>query len=144
MLAGSMASDATEEVLFEGRPALIPGLGALLIVILTLGLGLIWFWIQTRKYSYRVTSQRVIIDQGLFSKTLQQVDLHRVNDFVVERPFGQRMMGTGNLILQAMDKTTPQVRLDAIKTDVVDLYERLRKATEAEKQRLGVRVVDYE
>lgn len=139
-----MAAEATEEVLFEGRPALLPGLGSLLIAILTVGLGLIWLWLRTRQHSYRITSQRIVIDEGLFSKTLQQVDLYRVNDYVVERPFSQRVMGTGNIVLQTMDKTTPTIRLVDLSTDVVALYERLRKATEAEKLRRGVRVVDYE
>ena len=85
-----------------------------------------------------------MIERGVFSKEMQQVDLYRVVDYVVERPLGQRMMGTGNLILEAMDKTTPEVRIEGIKTDVVELYEKLRKATEQEKQRRNVRVLEVE
>lgn len=139
-----MTAAAPEEVLFEGRPALIPGLGSLLIVVLTAGLALGWLWIQSRRHAYKLTTQRIIVDEGIFSKTLQQIDLYRVNDYTVERPFGQRVMGTGNIVLQAMDKTTPEMRLVGLPTDVVALYERLRAATETEKQKRGVRVVDYE
>ena len=39
---------------------------------------------------------------------------------------------------------TPALRIDGIKADVVALYERLRKATEEEKRRRGVRVLDAE
>jgi len=53
-------------------------------------------------------------------------------------------MGNGNLVLEAMDKTTPEVRLLGLKTDVTLLYERLRAATEIEKRRRGVRVFDIE
>ena len=80
----------------------------------------------------------------LFSKRMDQIDLYRVVDYVVERPFGQRLMGTGNLVLRTSDKTTPEVRLVGLKTDVVALYERLREATEAEKQHRAVRVLDIE
>jgi hypothetical protein len=78
------------------------------------------------------------------SKNLEQVDLYRVTDYSVERPFLQRAMGTGNLILQTVDRTAPQVTLSNIKTDVVSLYEQVRAATEADRARRGVKVVDYE
>ncbi len=61
----------------------------------------------------------------------------------VERPFSQRIMGTGNIILEAIDSTSPVLRITGLKTDVIKLYEALRVATEAAKQRRGVRVVDY-
>lgn len=132
-----------EDLLFEGHPALVPSLGILLICIVTLGLALGVLWFRARSKRYKITSQRIVVDMGLFSKKMEQVDLYRITDYVVERPFGQRIMGTGNLVLEAIDSTSPVLRLDALKTDVVALYEKLRVATEAAKQRRGVRVVDY-
>ena len=134
---------ASEELLYEGYPSAVPSLGALLLCIVTLGIALLVLWVRARGKHYRITSQRIVIDLGLFSKKMEQVDLYRITDYVVERPFGQRIMGTGNLVLEAMDSTSPVIRLDALKTDVVALYEKLRVATEAAKQRRGVRVVDY-
>jgi uncharacterized membrane protein YdbT with pleckstrin-like domain len=133
-----------EELLFQGHPAVIRGAGGLLLAILTLGLSALVQYIRTRGTLYKITSQRIVVETGMFSKRMEQVDLYRVVDYVVERPFGQRIMGTGNLVLEAMDKTTPEIRIDGIKTDVVALYERLRFATEAEKRRRAVRVLDVE
>ena len=135
---------AAEELLFSGRPALIPGVGSLILAILTLGISVLVAWFRTRGIHYKITSQRVVIEQGIFSKRMEQLDLYRVVDYVVERPFGQRIMGTGNIILEAMDKTTPEIRIVAIKTNVVSLYEKLRYATEQEKKKRGVRVLDVE
>jgi uncharacterized membrane protein YdbT with pleckstrin-like domain len=115
-----------------------------LLVILTLGLWLIPSWWRSLGRHYRITSRRVVVETGVLSKRLEQVDLYRVNDYTVERPFLQRLMGTGNLLLKTMDKTTPEVNVLGIKTDVVSLYERLRVATEAEKTRHRSQVVDYE
>jgi uncharacterized membrane protein YdbT with pleckstrin-like domain len=137
-------SNGPETVIFEGAPALVPSLGALLATIFTLGLALIWFWFQRGGTTYKVTNQRVVIDSGLFSKKLDQLDLYRVNDFVVDRPFGQRLLGTGNIRMTTFDKSSPSVELVALKTDVVALYEVLRKAVETAKQNKGVRIVDYE
>lgn len=144
MASATLASHDGEEVLFEGRAALVPGFGTLLIAILTLGLWLIVRWFQTLGRTYRITTRRIVVESGVLSKKLEQIDLYRVADYTVERPFGQRIMGTGNLLLKTFDKTTPELNVLAIKTDVVKLYERVRAATEADKARRGVRMVDYE
>jgi uncharacterized membrane protein YdbT with pleckstrin-like domain len=133
-----------EETLFVGHPALLPSLKSLGLTIITAGLALIYFYLRKSGTSYKITSQRIVIDSGVFSKSLEQVDLYRVNDFQVERPFIQRIMGTGNLKLLTTDKTNPEVLLWGIHTDVVELYERVRVAVAAAKQAAGVRVVDNE
>lgn len=137
-------ADDHEETLFEGRPALLPSIGAWLAAIFTLGLALAYFWLRHVSKHYRLTTQRLVVETGLFSKRMDQLDVYRIQDFVVERPFGQRLVGTGNIILTAMDRTSPEVRLQGLKTDVVALYERLRKAVETQKRLRGVRLVDYE
>jgi uncharacterized membrane protein YdbT with pleckstrin-like domain len=133
-----------EEVLFEGRPALIPSVAVLLLVIVTLGTWLLpRFWWSLGLH-YRITTRRIVVETGVLSKRMEQIDLYRVNDYTVERPFLQRLLGTGNLLLKTFDKTTPELRVMEIKTDVVALYERLRQATEKDRAARGVRMVDYE
>src|SRR5690349_8147058 len=138
------AGSGGEDVLFEGRPAVLQGVGSLLLTIITLGIAAVVFWIRSLNKHYKITNQRIVIEHGVLSKRMEQIDLYRVMDYVVERPFGQRMLGTGNIVLDAADKSTPKVRIDGIKTDVLALYEKLRAATESEKRRRGVRVVDME
>jgi uncharacterized membrane protein YdbT with pleckstrin-like domain len=133
-----------EETLYEGRPAVVPGLGDLFLAILTVGLWYLYLWLRTRGISYKVTTRRVLVERGLLSKRLEQVDAFRIKDFVVERPFGQRLLGTGNLFLLTADSTTPAVELRGLRTDVVALYEKLRAAADADRARRGVRIVDNE
>ena len=140
----SALATSEEVVFFEGSPAILPGLGSWVLAVLTVGLYALFAWIVAKAVHYKITSQRVVIEHGLFSKRMEQIDLYRVVDYVVERPFGQRLVGTGNLILAAMDKTTPELKLSGLPTDVVKLYESLRRATEQEKRRRGVRVMDVE
>jgi len=144
MASSTLAAHDGEEVLFEGRAALVPSFGTLLMAIFTLGLWLLVRWFQTVGKSYRITTRRIVVETGVLSKKLEQIDLYRVADYTVERPFGQRIMGTGNLLLKTFDKTTPELNVLFIKTDVVKLYESVRAATEADKARRGVRMVDYE
>ncbi len=137
-------AEPKEEILYEGRGALLPSVGAWFLAILTLGLILPWYWARRLGRFYRITTQRVVVETGVLSKRMGQIDLYRITDYTVERPFSQRLVGTGNLILEAMDKTTPELRLVGLDTDVTALYEKLRLATEAAKRHRGVRVVDYE
>jgi uncharacterized membrane protein YdbT with pleckstrin-like domain len=136
--------DQPEETLFAGHPALVPSVGALLLTVLTVGLYLlVRLWVRLG-LRYQVTTRRVVVESGVLSKRLEQVDLYRVTDYQVERPLGQRLLGTGNLVLLTVDRTNPRVVLGELKTDVLALYEAVRAATEADRARRGVRVVDYE
>jgi uncharacterized membrane protein YdbT with pleckstrin-like domain len=139
-----LSAEHGEEILFEGRPALVPSIGQLLLCIVSLGLWLLPAWWRTRGISYRVTSRRIVVQTGVLSQRLEQVDLYRVSDYTVDRPFSQRLLGTGNLLLKTLDKNNPEVALRGIKADVVALYERVRAATELEKGRRGVRLIDNE
>ncbi len=144
MTTPSPLAPEQEEVLFEGNPALLPSLGSLLLAIVTLGLALLVFWARSHGIRYRLTSQRIVVEYGLLSKRTEHIDIYRVVDYIVERPFLQRVMGTGNLRLRTMDKSAPELNIFGIKTDVPALYERLRQATEIERARRGVRTVDNE
>jgi uncharacterized membrane protein YdbT with pleckstrin-like domain len=144
MTAPEPSASEAEEVFFDGRPALVPSLGAFLLAVVTAGLWLLPLWFRKLGCHYRVTSRRIVVETGVLSKRLEQIDLYRINDYTVERPFFQRLFGTGNILLKSMDKTTPELRIFGIRTDVVALYERLRVATETDKARRMTRVVDYE
>jgi len=143
-LASGDGDHAGETVLFEGRRALVPSVSVLLLAILTLGVWLLPRWWHRASKLYRVTTRRIVVETGVLSKRLEQIDLYRIADYTVDRPFLQRVMGTGNLLLKTFDKSTPELHLHDIKTDVVALYEKLRVATEAEKAKRGVRMIDYE
>ncbi len=123
---------------------MIRSVGPLLLSVLTLGIAALYFWVHARSQRYRITTQRVVVETGLLSKRLDQIDTYRIQDYVVERPLGQRLLGTGNILLMTQDRSTPALRIDGLRTDVIALYEQLRKATEVEKHRRGVRVLDTE
>lgn len=137
-------ASGAEELIFQGHPAAIRSIAGIFAAILTLGISVLVGWLKARGTHYRITSQRICVERGIFGKRMEQVDLYRVVDYVVDKPFGQRLVGTGNLVLETMDKTTPEIRIEGVRTDVTALYERLRFATEQEKKKRGVRVMDIE
>ncbi len=143
--ASPNSPEADETVLFDGYPALVPSVSSLCLVLVTLGLWLLPLWWRSRARHYRLTTRRVVVETGVLGKRLEQVDLYRVNDYTVVRPLGQRLLGTGDIVLRTLDKTSPIVAIEGIRADVVALYEAIRAATELEKSRRGsVRLMDIE
>lgn len=131
-----------ERVLFEGNPALLPSVTSYIWAILTLGLFALYRYWVVSGLRYKITTRRIVVETGVLSKTMEQVDLYRIADYAVERPFGQRLAGTGNILLETLDKSDSRVAIREIKTDVVALYEAVRQATEVDRQRRGVRIFE--
>jgi|SRR5688572_21798291 uncharacterized membrane protein YdbT with pleckstrin-like domain len=137
-----VANQEEETTLFEGRPALLPSLGAVLWAIVTLGVYALYrLWI-IKGIEYKVTTRRIVVETGVLSKKMEQVDLYRIADYAVERPLGQRLMGTGNISLETLERAEKQLDLRDLKTDVVALYEAIRQATELDRKRRGVRLFE--
>jgi len=128
-----------EHVIFEGRSAAIFSFGRLCIAILTVGIGWIVYKIQALATKYTLTSQRIQIEKGIFSKKMSTVELYRVDDFDVEFPFNMRIMGYGQLRIRSSDRETPDITLKGIK-DITQIYEALRESNLLERERRGVKV----
>ena len=133
---------ALERTLFEGSPAAIGTVWELVLTVLTLGIAGIFLAIRARGTVYKVTTTRIVVETGIANKKIEQVDLYRVVDFAVLLPLAERLVGTGTLLLETEDRTTREVRLERIRTDVRKLYEELRAARDAERTRRGVTTMD--
>jgi uncharacterized membrane protein YdbT with pleckstrin-like domain len=117
---------AEEEILYQGQPSVVGSLGRFLICIFTLGLGYLWFWIRTRHIKYLITSQRVVVERGIFNRIIDTIELYRVDDIELTKPFSQRLFGTGNITLITSDRLQPTIHLQRLPLDVRELYEKLR------------------
>lgn len=127
-----------ERILFKGNPAVIGSVTRLLIAIFTLGIGAIWFWLKSINTQYLITSQRIVIEVGVFSKNIDTLEIYQVDDIQLEKPLNQRIMGTGNLMLVTRDHTTPQVLLERLPIDVRELYEQMRPCIQQARFRFRV------
>jgi uncharacterized membrane protein YdbT with pleckstrin-like domain len=114
-------------------------LGPLAFAFLAVPLSLFLIrWLLTSSRIYEITSERIRTTTGLLSRTTTEVELYRVRDYTVFRPFGLRLVGRGNLILQTSDRTTPQVVLHAL-PNVEQLKDEIRANTERIRMKRGVR-----
>jgi membrane protein YdbS with pleckstrin-like domain len=100
-------------------------------------------WLVLASRRYEITSERLKITTGVFSKHYEVLELYRVKDMTLERPFLLRLFGLGNIVLLTSDKTQPEARLLAIR-GAGRLLEELRHHVEARRLKRGVREIDME
>jgi uncharacterized membrane protein YdbT with pleckstrin-like domain len=72
-------------------------------------------WMRLRSTMYTITNQRVLIEQGIFTKSVDEIDLRYVDDSQFVQTFVDRILGIGNVTLISSDKTTPRYMLRSIK-----------------------------
>jgi membrane protein YdbS with pleckstrin-like domain len=63
---------------------------------------------------YKVTNQRILVEQGVLSKSLEEVDMRSVDDTEVHQPFLERLFGIGEVWIVSTDKVAPKVLLQGI------------------------------
>lgn len=89
----------------------------IIIAIATLYLigGIVIRVLQTR---YRLTNQRLFIERGIFSRTLDQTELIRVDDVRMQQSFVNRIFGIGNITMLTTDMTDKSVAIVGVKEPV--------------------------
>jgi len=116
------------------------GLGAIMAIFLIVALSR---WIITRARVYRVTSQRIKITEGVFSRRTEEVELYRVRDYRLSEPFWMRLFGRGNIVISTTDNSSPTVVLEAIR-DPSGHREEIRKYVELCRDKKRVRITEME
>ena len=148
MEEGTTTSNTVEQPIWEGSSSQIRNLHIYLLCALLCVLVIPIFyaiakWIQLRARHYEITSQRVRIRQGVFSKRTDELELYRVKDSTVFEPFWQRLFGLGNIVVTTNDATTPTLTLEAL-PHAAETREKLRAATEECRDRKRVRIAEIE
>lgn len=75
--------------------------------------------------SYRLTSQRLFIADGLLSRTTDQTELIRVDDVRVHQSVWDRVFGVGRVEVVSTDATQPNLHVDGIR-DATQVAEHIR------------------
>lgn len=100
----------------------------------------IWAWLKVKSRVYTLTSERLLIEDGVFNKTQDTLELYRVRDLQVTAAFTQRIFGLENVHLLATDLTTESLVLDHVPA-ALNLRDKLRNSIEECRKRKGVREV---
>jgi hypothetical protein len=109
-------------------------------VLLLLAAG--WDWLVLKSRKWELTTERFTYSVGVLSRRTENMELYRIKDLTLRKPFLLRLLGYGFVDLVSSDRTDPTlVRIGAIRRPG-DLYQMIRKYTERQRQRRGVREID--
>ena len=116
--------------------------GFLLLLPVPIGIAA-WKWLELKSRVYEVTTERIKVSRGIFSKRTDELELYRVKDLTLIEPFFFRMFGLGSVIITTNDASTPMLTIHAVKR-VKELREDLRQAVEVCRDKKRVRLAELE
>jgi len=133
-----------EETIWRGTSSQMKNLGIYILCILVVPIPwAIARYLQTKNKVYELTSERLKITQGVFSKATSTVELYRVKDIEVRQPFWYRILGLENVQVTTSDVSSPSLLFDAIEV-TAGLPDKLRNQVEAIRVQKRVREIDLE
>jgi membrane protein YdbS with pleckstrin-like domain len=115
------------------------------VTLVPLALGvfpLLLLWIRVKSSSYRLTNQRLFVRRGWLAKHVNELELYRVKDVVVDQGGLQRLLCYGTITVLSADDTTPEVYLIGV-CRPTNVKEMIRTQYRAARQREGVRPTEF-
>lgn len=103
---------------------------------------LLLIWIRVKSYRYRLTTQRLFVRRGFLARNVNELELYRVKDVVVNQRGLQRLLGYGTITVLVDDESTPEVNLSRISSPM-KVKETIRTHYRAARQREGVRPTEF-
>jgi len=133
-----------EETIWTGTSSQYKNLGIYLLCILILPIPYaFWKWLTVKSHVYRLTTERLLTTEGIFSKTTESLELYRVKDIRMNQSFVQRLFGLENIELISSDMDTPDIIVEYIPKDLL-LGDKLRQAVESCRVQKRTREVELE
>jgi len=86
----------------------------ILAVVAAVGARLVrlgWRALVLRSHRYGVSNQRIMVESGVFSKSLAEVDVRTIDDITFHQTFVERLMGIGQIAILSSDPSNARVRL---------------------------------
>jgi uncharacterized membrane protein YdbT with pleckstrin-like domain len=118
------------------------GLWPLLITGLAFAITL-WKWFENMAARYDICQDRLIVRQGIFIKSLDEVELYRIKDVRLDFSLINQMAGLGTITVTSSDETTRGGALVLRHVErAAARREELRRLVEAARQKRRVREVD--
>lgn len=127
-----------ETTIFEGSPSVFFSFSHYCWAVLTLGIAALVYWVRSRSIRYTITSQRISVETGFFSKTTDILEVYRVDHIQIDRPLGMRMLGYGIVRVRTSDKAEDRLVIRGVK-DFNKVAESIRESLLRERERRHIR-----
>jgi uncharacterized membrane protein YdbT with pleckstrin-like domain len=103
----------------------------------------LWKWFESLAARYDICTDRLIVREGIFIKSLDEVELYRVKDVRLDFSLINQMAGIGTITVNSSDETTRGGALVLRHVErAAQRREELRQLVEAARQKRRVREID--
>ncbi len=113
-----------------------------LALVLPIGY-LLWRYLVVRTQVFELTSERLRLTRGVINQKIDEIELYRIKDSQMIRPWWMRLTGLASITLETSDRTLPHLVIPAIGGGA-EVRELLRKHVELERDRKRVRETDFD
>lgn len=102
----------------------------------------IWKFLDVKYQKLTLTTQRLRIEEGVFSKRVDEIELYRIKDTQLKQSLIDRILGLGTVEIASSDETNPVLHIKSIR-NAREMREQLRQCVEKLRLARGVRELDF-
>ena len=141
-------SVGAEEIVWRGSSSQWKNFGVYLLcgllcwLIVPIFFALVYY-LRTRTKVFELTTQRLKVTSGIFTKVTETLELYRVKDIETRQPFFSRLVGIENVQMTTSDASSPTVLIEAVPSSV-RFADKLRNQVEIIRQQKRVREIDID
>lgn len=106
-------------------------------------LWMVWCYLVVRCKVFELTTERLRITEGVINQHIDEIELYRVKDNLMRRPWWMRITGLASIDLHTSDRSLPELTIPAIPNGI-ELRETLRKQVELVREKKRVREMDFD
>lgn len=100
-----------------------------------------YFIVRTKEYV--ITSERLLVREGIFNRTTEEMELYRIRDWSVVKPFWLRLFNRGHVRLITTDASAPKLEISGVAAPE-RIREILRTHVESARARNRVRQLEFD
>ncbi len=100
-----------------------------------------WYTINLAVTTYELSTQRITVRSGIMVRTMDQVELFRVRDFMIDAPFYFAILGLAHVRVISRDESLPLLTMIA-QPQPDQLVNLIRTNTQRRKDEVGMREIE--
>ena len=137
-LRSAAAPSATDDI---SARALYPWI--IVAIWLLGGVAALTTYLKVSTTKYVLTTERLRVTTGVLSTMTEDLELRRVRDSIILRPFWARLAGLGDIQILSADASTPRVVLHAVK-DPDGIQSKIRSIVQTQWAKFNVRQMEID
>jgi uncharacterized membrane protein YdbT with pleckstrin-like domain len=113
-LLGGMSPELGRDLERNRETVFWVALGLVAVVVGSRLVRLAWRLAVLKSHRYRITSQRIVIESGVLSREIEELDMRTVEDLDFRQTVLERLLGIGDITVISSDRTAGRTRLVGI------------------------------